>query len=362
MRNKKERIIYTEGVMGLFKNIAAGLYGAGVGFRNWLYDMKVLRSEHFDIPIVCVGNIAVGGTGKTPTVEFLLRRLSGEYRIAVLSRGYRRRTKGYIEVEVGDSFLRVGDEPKQIKRKFPDAVVVVCEKRVEGVRRIMAEHPEVNLILMDDGFQHRALTPKTSILLSDYTLPPYKNKMLPAGTLRDTPSQLYRADILLITKTPKTMSPIERNIAQKELQPSPFQSIFFTDTKQCEPRPIFSDVAPERIPSGSKVVALAGIANPERFFDSLASRYEVVERVAFNDHHIYKVREVRRIAELVEQYGERVVVITTEKDGVKLTSRKHIPESLQKRLFVQPIELNFRDGDAAQFIERLKQELKNKKL
>ena len=110
--------------MGVLKSIAAALYGAGVGFRNWLYDMKVLRSEHFDVPIVCVGNIAVGGTGKTPAVEFLVRRLSGEYRIAVLSRGYRRRTKGYIEVGVNDSFLRVGDEPKQIKRKFPDAVVV----------------------------------------------------------------------------------------------------------------------------------------------------------------------------------------------------------------------------------------------
>lgn len=349
-------------VMGVLKSIAAGLYGAGVGVRNWLYDMKILRSEHFDIPIVCVGNIAVGGTGKTPTVEFLLSRLLGEYRIAVLSRGYRRRTKGYIEVETHDSFLRVGDEPKQIKRKFPDAVVVVCEKRVEGVRRIMAEHPEVNLILMDDGFQHRALTPKTSILLSDYSLPPYKNRMLPAGTLRDTPSQLYRADILLITKTPKTMSPIERNIAQKELKPSPYQSIFFTDTKQGEPRPIFSDVAPAKIPSGSKVVAMAGIAHPERFFDSLANRYEVVEKLAFSDHHIYKVKEVRRVAELVEKYGEDVVVVTTEKDGVKLTSRKHIPESLQKRLFVQPIELNFRDGDSHLFIERLKKELKNKKL
>lgn len=348
--------------MGIFRSIAAGLYCVGVSFRNWLYDMKILRSEQFDIPIVCVGNIAVGGTGKTPTVEFLLRRLSGEYRIAVLSRGYRRRTKGYIEVGVNDSFLRVGDEPKQIKRKFPDAVVVVCEKRAEGVRRIMAEHPEVNLILMDDGFQHRSLVPKVNIVLSDYSLPPYKNKMLPAGTLRDNPSQLYRADLLLITKTPKTMSPIERNIAQKELKPSPYQSIFFTDTKQNEPRPIFSDVAPEHIPVGSKVVALAGIANPERFFESLAGRYNVVERLSYGDHHIYKVKEVRNIAEIVRHHGEGTVVVTTEKDGVKLTSRKHIPELLQKSLFVQPIELNFRDGDAKQFVDRLKKELKNKKI
>lgn len=348
--------------MGIFKSIAAGLYGFGVGVRNWLYDMKLLRSEHFDIPIVCVGNIAVGGTGKTPTVEFLLHNLSGQYRIAVLSRGYRRRTKGYIEVEVNDSFLRVGDEPKQIKRKFPDAVVVVCEKRAEGVRRIMAEHPEVNLILMDDGFQHRSLTAKVNIVLSDYSLPPHKNRMLPAGTLRDKPSQLYRADILLVTKTPKTMSPIERNIATKELNPSPYQRVFFTDTRQQAPLPIFSDVAPVQIPSGSKVIALAGVANPDKFFDSLAERYEVVERISLRDHHIYKVKEVKQLAEKLESYGNKVVVITTEKDGVKLTSRKHIPLALQKALFVQPIELNFRDGDATKFLETLKDELKRKKL
>lgn len=348
--------------MGILKSIAAGLYGAGVGFRNWLYDMKLLQTKHFDIPIVCVGNIAVGGTGKTPAVEFLLRRLSGEYRIAVLSRGYRRRTKGYIEVEIGDSFLRVGDEPKQIKRKFPDAVVVVCEDRIEGVRRIMEEHPEVTLILMDDGFQHRALTPTVSILLSDYSLPPYKNRMLPAGTLRDSPSQLYRAEFLLITKTPNTISPIERNIAQKELKPAPYQNIFFTDVAQQTPRPIFSDVAPEQIPSGSKVVAVAGIAHPEKFFESLEGKYDVVERVSFSDHHIYKVKEIRALAELVASHGDRVVVVTTEKDGVKLTSRKHIPESLQQRLYVQPIELNFRDADAGVFVSKLKEELKNKKI
>ncbi|MBO7300775.1 MAG: tetraacyldisaccharide 4'-kinase [Tidjanibacter sp.] len=348
--------------MGVLKSIAAGLYGAGVSFRNWLYDMKVLRSEHFDVPIVCVGNLAVGGTGKTPAVEFLVRRLSGEYKIAILSRGYRRRTKGYIEVGVGDSFLRVGDEPKQMKRKFPDTVVVVCEKRTEGVRRILAEHPEVNLIIMDDGFQHRALAPKVNILLSDYSLPPYHNRMLPAGTLRDSPSQLYRAEFLLVTKTPPTMSPIERNIAKKELRPSPYQSIFFTDVKKCAPKPIFSDVAPERIPAGSKVVAMAGIANPNRFFDSLAEEWNVVERISFSDHHIYRVKEVRALAEKIRALGDDVVVVTTEKDGVKLTSRKHIPEDLQRRLFVSPIELNFRDGDAGVFIEKLKHELKNKKL
>ena len=348
--------------MGILKSIAAGLYGAGVGFRNWLFDMKILRSQQVDIPTICVGNIAVGGTGKTPVVEFLVRSLMREYSVAVLSRGYRRRTKGYIEVQVGDSFRKVGDEPKQIKRKFPEVVVVVCENRLEAIERIKEEHPEVNLVIMDDGFQHRSLTPTVSVLLSDYSLPPYENKMLPAGTLRDSPSQLYRASVLLITKTPKTITPIERNIAQKELHPTPYQRIFFTDIKQCDPTPVFSDVAPVRIPEGCKVIAFAGIATPEKFFDALDERYSVVEKVVFSDHHNYKVRDIRRIMELVELYGKNVVVVTTEKDGVKLTSRKYIPEKLQRRLFVQPIEINFRDGDSDKLLEKLRNELKNKKI
>ncbi len=348
--------------MGLLKEIAAGLYGAGVAVRNRLYDLKILRSKQFDLPVVCVGNVAVGGTGKTPTVEFIVKTLSSQYTIAVLSRGYRRRTKGYIEVKVNDSFLNVGDEPKQIKRKFPNTVVVVCENRVKAIERIQAEHPEVNLVVMDDGFQHRSLTPKVSIVLSDYNTPPFRNKMLPAGTLRDAPSQLYRANILLITKTPKTMSPIERNIAQKELKPYPYQSFFFTDIKQGNPRPIFSDVAADTVVRGSKVVALSAIANPERFHETLESRFDVVEKITFGDHHTYKVRDIKHISDVVKAHGENTIVITTEKDGVKLTSRKYIPEELQRRLFVLPIEINFRDGNEAQFIEKLNYEIKTPKL
>lgn len=349
-------------MMGILKGIAAWLYGIGVGFRNWLYDMNILRSHQMDIPTICVGNLAVGGTGKTPVVEFLVRNLSREYCVAVLSRGYRRRTKGYIEVQVGDSYRKVGDEPKQIKRKFPEAVVVVCENRIEGVRRIKEEHPEVGLVIMDDGFQHRSLSPSVSMLLSDYSLPPYHNKMLPAGTLRDSPSQLYRASVLIITKTPKNLSPLDRELARKELNPSPYQSVFYTDIKQCEPTPIFSDVAPARIPEGCKVIAFAGIANPDRFFDSLSQRYTVVDKIVFGDHHNYKVRDIRKIMESLELYGKNIVVVTTEKDGVKLTSRKYIPERLQRRLFVLPIEINFRDGDSDKLIQKIKNELKDKKI
>jgi len=346
--------------MEFLKSIAAQFYRIGVVFRNWLYDMKILRGKTQSIPIVCVGNIAVGGTGKTPTVEFLVKHLMKDYTVAVLSRGYGRRTKGFREVGTSDSYLAVGDEPKQIKRKFPEVTVVVCEDRNEGVERLQAEHPEVNLVIMDDGFQHRSLIPKVNIVLSDYSLPPDDNRMLPAGTLRDTPSQLYRANLFLITKTPEGMSAIERNIAQKALHPFPYQTIYFTDMVQGEPSPIFSDTAAPRIAEKATVIALAGIANPTPFVEALKRRYEVVETILFPDHHKYRVNDVERILQQALLHGPSTMIVTTEKDGVKLTSRKRIPEELQKRLYAMSVELNFRDGDVDDFVAKLKSEINNR--
>ncbi|MDY3978550.1 MAG: tetraacyldisaccharide 4'-kinase [Tidjanibacter sp.] len=346
--------------MGLFRSIAAGIYRAGVGVRNWLYDIGVLRSRSFEIPIVCVGNIAAGGTGKTPMVEFLVDRLGDQYKIAVLSRGYGRRSKGYREVESGDSYLLSGDEPKQLKRRFPEIPVIVCADRIEGVERIVKEHPEVTLIIMDDGFQHRSISPKVNIVLSDYSLPPSDNRMLPAGTLRDRPSQLFRANILIITKTPADMSPIERNIAQKELRPKPFQSVFFTDVQSENPKPLFPDKCTARVVKGTRIVALAGIANPEPFYRSLSERYEVLDTVRYPDHHTYRVGEVRHLAHELNRLGDDVMLVTTDKDGVKLTSRKHIPKELQSRLFTLPIAVRFRDGDEQQFLDTLKKEIENR--
>ena len=162
----------------------AFLYRLAVSFRHNLFDWGFLKSEKFDIPIICIGNITVGGTGKTPMAEMVMAYMMRTHRVALLSRGYGRRTKGYLEVQPAAHYRDVGDEPLQIKRKFPEAVVVVCEKRVEGIRRIQAEHPEVNLIVMDDGFQHRHVDPKINILMVDSTRPIQSDRMLPLGTLR----------------------------------------------------------------------------------------------------------------------------------------------------------------------------------
>ena len=204
------------------------LYGLAVNFRHRLFDWGVLKSEQFDIPIICIGNITVGGTGKTPMAEMLISFLKRKHCVALLSRGYGRRTKGYREVTIDAHYRDVGDEPLQIKRKFPDTTVVVCEKRVEGIRRLREEHPEVNLIVMDDGFQHRYVQPKINVLMVDSTRPIQSDKMLPAGTLRDNPEQLYRAHYFVVTKCPEKMAPIDRRILRKVLVKYAYQRIYFT--------------------------------------------------------------------------------------------------------------------------------------
>lgn len=343
--------------MKFLKVIASYLYRSVIAVRHWCYDMGIFRKQTFDLPVVCVGNITVGGTGKTPVVEYLIRHLSPYYRVAVLSRGYGRKTKGYLVVEPGMSFLRSGDEPKQIKRKFPAVPVVVCEDRVEGVRRIHEEFPEVEMVIMDDGFQHRSITPKVNIVLVDYTRPVKEDHYLPWGSLRDNPSQFYRANIFLVTKTPDDLKPIDRNITREDINIRPYQNIYFTNTRSGDIRPLFPDVAIPA-PDGCRVVALAGVAHPKPFLATLKRHYEVLDTLLYADHYAYKVRDVARIAEELDRLGEDVVVVTTEKDAVKLTNRKRVPASLQKRLYVMPVYINFRDMDDEKFIQNIINDVK----
>ncbi len=344
--------------MKLIRIIASWLYGLAISVRHWCYDIGLLHQHKPEVPVLCVGNITVGGTGKTPVVEYLIRHLSQHYNVAVLSRGYGRKTKGYLVVETGMSFLRSGDEPKQIKRKFPMVPVVVCADRVEGVRRIHQEFPEVDLVIMDDGFQHRSIRPNVNIVLMDYTRPVNEDHLLPLGSLRDKPSQFYRANIFLITKTPEELTPISRNIVLGNIGMLPYQNAYFTSLRYGEIRPLFADVAMPVVGRKPRIVALAGVANPKPFLSTLHKRFEVLDEVIFDDHHAYKVKDVRRIADELRLLGDDVIVVTTEKDAVKLTNRKRIPEALQQRLYILPVYIHFRDGDDEKFIQNIINDVK----
>lgn len=337
---------------------AAALYKAAVTFRHRLFDWGILRSERFDIPIICIGNITVGGTGKTPMAEMIVAYMSQMHHVALLSRGYGRRTKGYLEVQPDAHYRDAGDEPLQIKLKFPDTVVVVCEKRADGIRRILSEHPEVDLIVMDDGFQHRYVEPKINVVMIDATRPVQHDRMLPVGTLRDLPEELHRAHYFVVTKCPERMAPIERRILRKVLIQVAYQKVYFTRIESFQPQPLYPDEADaEPLRLQREVIALSGIGNPKPFIASLSERYRVVEEILLDDHHVYRVRDVRNIGELLARHPDAVVV-TTEKDAVKLTNRAKIPAEVRSRLYYQPINISFIEDSATDFLQKLEEDVR----
>lgn len=337
---------------------AAALYKLGVMFRHRLFDWGILKSEQFDIPIICIGNITVGGTGKTPMAEMIVAYMSQTHHVALLSRGYGRRTKGYREVLVGSHYRDVGDEPLQIKLKFPDTVVVVCEKRADGIRQIQSEHPEVDLIIMDDGFQHRYVEPKINVVMIDATRPIQFDRMLPVGTLRDLPEGLHRAHYFVVTKCPDKMTPIDRRIMRKVLIQVAYQKVYFTRFESFQPKPLFAeDAQTDVFGPGRKVIALSGIGNPKAFRTTLCEHWEVVEELSLDDHHVYKVRDMRALQALLKRNPEAVIV-TTEKDAVKLNNPSKIPPEVRAKLYYLPINISFTEDSATDFLQRLEEDVR----
>ncbi len=329
-------------------------YKAAIVLRHRLFDWGVLRSERFDIPVICIGNITVGGTGKTPMAEMIIDNLSRSRHVALLSRGYGRRTKGYVEVMPDRHYLEVGDEPKMLKMKYPQVTVVVCEDRVEGIRRLCSEHPETEVIVLDDGFQHRYVEPKVNVVMIDSTRPVFEDHLLPWGSLRDLPSQLYRANYFVVTKCSDEMTPIEKSLLKKDLVRYPYQSLYLTGIESGAPRPIFPDEAPERIGHGSQVVAMAGIGNPAPFVAELERHYDVVGRLIYNDHHVYRLSDLEMMSEAA---GEQAAIVTTEKDAVKLLNRDKIPPQLRSRLYYVPISISFIGSSSADFLQKLEKDV-----
>jgi len=337
---------------------AAALYKMGVTIRHRLFDWGILRSERFDVPVVCIGNITVGGTGKTPMAEMVIGYMAQRHNVALLSRGYGRRTRGYREVRSDAHYRDVGDEPLQIKLKYPGTVVAVCEKRTEGIRRILAEHPEVDLVVMDDGFQHRYVEPKVNVVMIDATRPIQHDRMMPLGTLRDLPGELHRAHYFVVTKCPEKMASIDRRILHKVLVQFAYQKVYFTRFESFNPRPLFADEAvAEQPPQGGPVIALSGIGNPGPFLQTLRERYGVVAEMTLDDHHVYRVRDMNALEELLAKHPGASVV-TTEKDAVKLTNRAKIPAEIRRSLYYLPINITFIEDSATDFLQNLEKDVR----
>ncbi len=324
-----------------------------------MFDTNILHSERFEIPIICVGNITVGGTGKTPTVEMLVEHYAEEYNIAVLSRGYGRTTKGYRVVNVDDTYRVVGDEPLQIKQKYPDITVVVCEKRTFAIHRIQEEFPEVNMIIMDDGFQHRYVEPLVNIIIVDYNRPVEHDHLLPYGQLRDTTDSLSRANYFIVTKCPEDMTPIAMRIKRKVLVEKPSQEIFFSRMAVRPPCSVFADVEGS-VEHGAKVIAMSGIGDNEAFNKGLAKRYDVVDTIDLDDHHSYRMSDLHKIQRMLAKYPD-AVIMTTEKDAVKLAHSKAVPQELHSKIFFERISLCFVGNSRKELFAKIDNDIKNRR-
>lgn len=332
------------------------LYGFATGFRNFLYDSKFLKSRSFNIPIICVGNLSVGGTGKTPHTEYLINLLRPGFKVAVLSRGYKRKTSGFLFADSTSQANDIGDEPLQIFRKFPDITIAVDRNRVHGVETILKEKPETEVIILDDGFQHRSITPGLSILLSDLERLMIKDNLLPYGNLRESPRNMSRADIILITKSPETISPIQRRLLVMEIKKAPYQNLYFTYIKYKDPVNVFESAVPNiDISDGSKkagrgIVLVTGIANPEPFLEYLQKSFEEIIHLSFNDHHKFTLKDIEKIQDSWNSLKAPLkYVITTEKDATRLREFVNIAEPFRSSSYYIPIGTDFLNDDRDEF-------------
>ncbi len=335
-------------------------YWAVLSLRHLLYDRQIKKSVEYSVPVICIGNITVGGTGKTPFTEMVVRRIEeyfqGEYNIMVLSRGYRRKTKGYRVVNAHEDYLNVGDEPLQIKNKFPHITVAVCEDRRVGIERLVKDSAGVQgckkpLVILDDAFQHRCVKPSRSVLLMSYNRPVYNDNLLPIGRLRDLPEQIKRAQSLIVTNSPLFFSDdeyvnelaasefIEREtpVWEKELMIKPDQRLFFAATAYNEPLPVFDVEADKRYLYSKSAVFFSGIANDTHFREHILGNFKVLDSLVFPDHCNFGKGAVRNINSLVDKYPLSVI-FTTEKDSVRLANNRYLSNEVKKRLFYIPIE------------------------
>ncbi len=315
------------------------IYGGVILLRNKAFDIGLLRERRYDLPIISAGNITVGGTGKTPLTEYLIRLLKDSCRVALLSRGYKRKTKGVIIAGKDSTAGDIGDEPRQIQSKFPGITVAVAEKRTEGIDKLLKiKNPEV--IILDDAYQHRHVKPGLSILLIDHSRPLWKDFTFPAGTLREPKSGKKRADIIVVTKCPPELSEQDRDDILRNINPKKNQQVFFTTVAYSKPMNYSGNKGgPDK---ETKILAVAGIAKPEPFFRHISKRYRLVEKLSFGDHHSFSSGDCLRIGEIFNRIEpENKAVMFTEKDFVRIKDSGCIKKKLRDYIWYIPIKISF---------------------
>lgn len=333
------------------------LYGMGVRFRNMLFDTGILESRSFPIPVISVGNITVGGAGKTPHVEYLIRLLCETKRVSVLSRGYKRRTKGYLLASSSSTSLELGDEPYQMYLKYGRQVhVAVSANRCEGIERLCSdpETKDTDVILLDDAFQHRYVKPGVNILLVDYHRLIVYDKLLPAGRLREPKDGKRRADIVIVTKCPPDLRPMDFRVITKALNLYPYQKLFFTTIEYGDLIPLFSNsrsLALSEITSDYEVLVLSGIASPQHLLCDIQKHTDNVIPMTFRDHHIFTPKDIAHINNTFDSLSSKRIIITTEKDAARLVGLDGLSDDVRNHIYALPIKTTFLLEQQEQFDE-----------
>jgi len=320
------------------------LYGLGVKFRNTLFDIGVLKSRDFQIPIISVGNITVGGTGKTPHVEYLVRLLKDQFHVAVLSRGYKRKSKGFVLASTKTAMPEIGDEPYQMKQIFPKVTVAVDKNRCQGIDLLADNDKHLDVILLDDAFQHRYVKPGINILLVDYHRLIIYDKLLPAGRLREPMTGKNRADIVIVTKCPTTLKPMEYRVITRAMNLYPYQHLYFTTLEYDELRPMFPQTPKKMTMSqlaDKNVLLLSGIASPEQMEHDLSPLSPNLVPLTFSDHHQFKQKDIQLINETFAAMPAPKLIITTEKDATRLQLAETLSDEVRKNLYVLPVRIKF---------------------
>ncbi len=336
------------------------VYGLAVNTRNLLYEAGLLKSTSFSNPIISVGNLSVGGAGKTPHVEYLIRLLQPYLQIGVLSRGYKRKSKGFRFVTRNDNVLQAGDEPLQYARKFNESVIAVSESRALGIPLMLKRYSGLQTIILDDAFQHLSVTPAINILLTPFDDLYTRDYLLPAGRLRENVSSAKRANIVVVTKCPKQEEEINQEAIITELQLEDYQQLFFSYYEYGKPYSFFEPLLRKNLEDLDDVILISAIANTSYLEQHLESKVKNIHKVEYEDHHLYSEKEIENLSRLFKQIeSDKKCILTTEKDATRLELHFQQIHNSNLPIFVLPIEVHFHFNDKNQFDDLIKELLLN---
>lgn len=323
-------------------------FAAALSCRHFLYDRGLLSSQEHDIPLIGIGNLSVGGSGKTPMVEYLLNFLGSGSDLAVLSRGYGRKSKGCQIINTNSTLEEAGDELLQIKRKFPKVQVMACADRNEGVRQLLKNHPNLSCILLDDNFQHRAIAVDLQLLLSPFADPYFDDDLLPKGKLRDLKSRAPEADHLVITKCPPELSSSEAQNISKEVQPfESSKNLSFSCIKYGQPYQLFDATKTISLSNINTALLLTGIARTQELQADLQKEIAQLKMATFADHHAFTKAEIQECCGSFLKKNRDGIILCTQKDAVRLEAHKDFIQENKLSIYVLPAEVQFLQGETS---------------